>query len=175
MTAREWIKDHPWLCGFAVALAASILLDILLWVHLGNVRAVRDRQRDILSRMERAAEEFADLKARSAPETLYLRNPAAFGLSVVRDAARKKGIGGRVRDARREPATHDKGLLERVVSLRLLSVRREDLAGFLLAVESLDPAIRTKELRMSTTKEEPKLIDAKVTFSAYEAPATPEK
>ena len=175
MTPREWIREHPRLSGLAVALAACVVVNVALWVHLGNVRARAARQRAALERMEDIAEEYAAFTAWSAQGVRYLRSPAGLSLSVVMDLARKKGVGDKVRNPKLRPMKHEGGLLEQVVSMDLSAVRREDLSMFLLAVQALDPAIRTKELRIAAAKSDPKLVDAKVTFSAYEAPVSAKK
>jgi len=172
MTAREWPKAHPWVFWPALALAACLLGQIALWVHAGNASALADRHRAGLARMEHLADGYRALKAQAASRVL-LAAPGTLSASVVTRIAREKGIADRISTSSIPPIRHDDDIVERAIDLSLLRVRREDLARFLHAVEAIDPAIRTKSLRITTGRKGSKdsgkpLVDAKVQFATYE-------
>lgn len=170
MTLRDAIRKYPWPVGLAALVVALLAVNGWLWLHLDSARERVVRERATLTRMQEFSGQYAARMAQSAPDNIYLKNRAALSLSAVQDMAKRKGILGLVREPKLRPIKHEQGLLEQVVTLTIRSVHREDLSGFVYAVESLDPAIRTKELRIAPAKDRPKLVDARLTFSAYEAP-----
>jgi len=171
---RRWAEEHPWTVGLCAVLGMCALADTVLWFRLAAERQRLDRHRLIVSEMERLAAEYAVLEQRVESEEPPQFMAAGMGLSpaIVEKVAREAGITDRITSTTQTEARHGDGLREQMVVLSLEGVRREDLARFVFAVEGLDPAIRTKELRLSASRKAPRLVDARVTFSAYEAATT---
>jgi len=164
---RQWMASHPGLSSLVLILAVCAAAEVAVWTYRGTLRGRAAAQRRTLARTERLAEEYRALRAETAASGARLESSEGFTLAAVQRAA-PEAVRQRLTESNSEAERRDEALIERLISLKLNGVTRRALAEFLLAVESLDPAIRTKTLRLTPNKDEPSLLDASVTFSAYE-------
>ncbi len=164
---RDWAREHPGLSGLVVALALCVVAEAVLWAHWGTLRRHVDDQKQTLDRMEELAAEYETLRAQADAYGARLSESASFSLPALQRVA-PEGLGDRITESSFQTNRRDEGLVERVVTLKLDGVSRKALAEYLLAAERLDPAIRTKTLKLAPSKEDPEFLDATVTFSAYE-------
>ncbi len=171
---RQWAKNHPWPFGLCVALGFCLLANALLWSRLRAAQEFADRHRTTAAEMRQIVQEYLAVKERAELQEAPLLMAGAEGLSpaAIEKIAREKGVADSISSTSENTLRPDERLREHVVVLSLDAVRREDLARFLFAVEDLDRAIRTKALRLSVSRTASTLIDATVTFSAYEATTT---
>ena len=176
MNASASIRQHPWTFGLALALAICALADMGLALHLHSASAERDLHRDRANTMENLADEFRALKAQSEVAGGVLPPAVRLTPDAVTAIAKERGIADHISTVSASPSRHDERLQEQIIDLALNGVTREDLALFLRAVEQIDPAVRTKELRITPSAVGARtgpaaLIDAHVQISAYEITA----
>lgn len=170
---RQWVREHPGISGLAVALTVCLLLAAVLRGQLNICRTKADIQHATLARMEHLAKEHDTLKTRIAAGSVRLNRQTHFDISALERIA-EKNIRNRISQSR-SSSRREMGLVERTISLAFVGVTREQLVKFLKAVEAQDPAIRAKTLRLTLSKGRAGLVDAKVTFSAYEQISTTQK
>lgn len=172
---RQWVREHPGISGLAVALTVCILLAAACRGRLTACRIKAQSQGATLARMESLAREYDTLKTRIAAGSVRLNQQTHFDISALERIA-EKDIRNRIgQSSSSSSGRREMGLIERTISLALVGVTREQLVKFMVAVEALDPAIRAKTLRLSLSKGRTGLVDAKVTFSAYEQISTTPK
>ena len=164
---RDWTKRHPWTSGLGLALAACVLAVLVLWFQLNGVRSLSAEQKSILDEMRDVADRYREEKALIARADTWLTEPGSLSSTVSR-IADEKGMAANIMEKKLRPIPHGEELLEQVLQLSLRVARRKDVVDFLLAVESDDPATRTKTLRITPNKNRRQLIDVEVKFSAYE-------
>jgi len=170
--ARQWAREHPGISGLTAALTVCLLLVAVLRGRLKTCRARAQTQRTMLARMENLAGEYGTLKAQIAAGSVRLNRETHFDISALERIA-EKGIRNRMGQTKSSSSSRrEEGLVERTISPAFAGVTRRELVKFLRAVEALDPAIRTKTLRLTPSKGQTGLIDAEVTFSAYEQVST---
>ena len=173
MTLREWLNEHPWPSVLAAGLVVALVgLAGLHW----RLTRLRDdlRRADLqVSRVRRMARRHAALRAELP--VVGLAGSAALKEGDVDRIAREKGVFAHINTTSGRPVIHEEGLKEHVVKVTLTGVRRKELSAFLNAVEALSPTIRTKQMRIAANRRAPKLVDASVEFSCYEAAAVQPK
>lgn len=165
-------RERPLTAGLAVAAALCLMTVGGLGIYLGRVKMEAARQEARLEKILAASRELMDLKGPASAETPRLRPGAELSPAAVDAIAQETGVAGNVGAVNVNRARRDDQTTEQVINLNLNAVTREQLARFLWAVEKIDPAVRTRELRVSATKQ-PSLVDAKVQIAAYESVATP--
>jgi len=172
---RQWVREHPAISGLAVALTLCLLLAAVLRSHLTVCRTKAQSQGETLARMKSLASEYREIKTRIAAGRVRLNKQTHFDISALERIA-AKDIRNRIGQSRSSSSSRrEMGVIERTISLTCAGVTREQLVKFMMAVEALDPAVRTKTLRLSLSKARTGLVDAKVTFSAYEQISTTTK
>ena len=163
-------REHPWASGLAALLAALALVELGVLLHLRGAREMAVRQRDSLKAMERVAVEYRSVRGSGHEKALILLSPnAGFGPADVDRAAKENGIAERVGAVTVARARVDERVEKQGIALALTSVTSRQLALFLRAMEQIDPAVGTRELRISASPKAPSLVDAKVQMTAYEA------
>jgi len=169
MNFRQWVRHHPGLFVAFLALAVSIGANIVLWTILGRLRSHVERQRERLANMQRLADEYAAVKARSSARAIA-SGPGVLRATAVERIAQEHGVKV-VGMTFVPPVKVDDRVQEQVLSLSLPGVALPALRGFLRGVEGLDPAVRTRELRVGKNLRDGTLIDATVKFAVYETVA----
>ena len=180
-SVRDLQEKHPLTFPLGVAVICCLLALAGLRIRLGRVRSETQGQLERLRDLEAKVIEYRELETRIGSGIELLADNDILSTWGVEEIAREAGLADRSKDARRHAEPHD-DLVERLVILSLTGVHRRELVdnpgpggrgGFLQKVEAADAAIRTKTLRITPNRNDPKLIDAKATFSAYEAKTSP--
>jgi len=180
ISVRELQARHPLTFPLGVAVICCLLVLAGLRVGLGRVRSETWDELERLRKLEPKAIEYHELQARIGSGIELLGDPDILTTWGVEKIAREAGLADRARDARQHAEPHS-DLVERLVTLSLTGVHRRELvdnpapdgpSGFLQRVEAADAAIKIKNLRITPNRNDPRLIDAKATFSAYEAKPT---
>lgn len=184
MNASEWIKRHPWAFGLGLALGLCLLVELVLLLHLRGLRAESLRHEARATDMGRLADKYRSLKAQSGAAGRTLPPGVRLAPDVVNRIATERRIAGNISVVSASPVRHDDRVQEQVINLTLTRVTPRDLSEFLRAVEAIDPAVRTRELRMTPSAPEAVsgargaeakpsgLVDARVQISAYETIAS---
>jgi len=169
---RTWVNEHAAISGLVLAILVVGIVTVSLDSHRRALNMRMLEQRTLLKRTESLAAEYADLRSRVRAYDDKFAAAATFDASAVQKIAEEHGLSGRVRDPKsRSGQVTEQGLVERTVTCSVLGVTREQLARFLLAVENLTRSAITSALVITQSKEGGGLIDAQVTFSAYEPAA----
>ena len=173
MSASRTRRARPWLIVPAAVLAVAVVAEAALLVWQGRAAELAERRRVQWSTMAQVAEEFRALKAGMAARRGGVAKPGALDIKRIEQIARSAGITSGV-NSTIPPVRADGDAVERIIDLTVARVRRQDLSTFLLRVEAIDPAVRTKELlvteaRGKTTVKGKSFVDAKVRLSAYES------
>jgi len=172
MNLRGAFTLRPWIAWPATALVACVVANIALFVHRGALDREYGRQRERERDMTRIAEDFRRFKEDMAQRSTAVAQAGALDVKRIEELAVAHRVAGDL-NVTIPPARTDGGLTERFVDLSLANAQSGNLARFLLAVEALDPAVRTRSLRIVEGREssggkEKTFVDAKVQFSAYE-------
>ena len=170
MKLPSWAKEHPWVSGLSVLLASLALVELALLLHLRGTHETAVRQRDSLKAMERVGVEYSRVARRDGTDhengVVLLSPNSGFGPADVDRVAKDNGIADRVGAVTVNRARVDERVEKQVISLTLTSVTSKQLALFLRAIEQIDPAVGTRELRISASPKAPSLVDAKVQMTA---------
>ena len=172
MNLRGAFASRPWIAWPATALVVCVLADIALLFRRSALDEEFGLQRDREREMTRIAQEYRDMKADMAQRSERLAPPGALDVERIEALAREHRAAGDLHVTIRPPTT-DNDVTERRVDVSLAKAIPVDLVAFLRAVEALNPAVRTRTLRIVESRESSGLqgksfVDAKVTFSAYE-------
>ncbi len=166
----SWAREHRTLAALAVLLVVCVASEGVLWGKLADLRERASSEQERLREMEKLASRYEALQERAARASRQLRDPAVFDIAAVTGAAARQNVHGRIAGTpQASSAVQEDGLVRREVELKLVGVTRKSLVDFLQAVEGLDPAVRTAQLRITPNEAEPQLIDAEICFSARAA------
>ena len=166
---REWMREHPLPAALAMCLVVCAALVLSLHAQAAAARKRVMDEQATLDRVRERVEEYRSLQTQ-AEGNAVLPADAHFDEAAVRKQADER-LSACITRTDASAATRFGNLVMRTIVLQMEGVTRQELATFLQKVEALHPAILARELRITTSKRQKKLIDARVTFAAYEAAA----
>lgn len=171
MTPRQWACEHRMVAGLILGLAAALLLEGFLLSRLGPARRLAERHEPRLREMEPLAARAVELRRRrNSGAPMFLASDTRFNAEAVDRVAREQKMAERITLPSVKEEKRSDQTIEMVVSLSVKGVAPSELASFLRAVEALDPAVRTRDLNVTFSRDRPNLLDAKVQISGYEPP-----